>query len=87
MPRRKLTEAAVARPKLADFVNKGTSSDTPGVSRAAGTCMLTVRLAPELYHALRLAAVTRSAAGQQPDTQQAIVTAALQDWMKAHGHA
>lgn len=82
MPRRKLTDAAAAQPQLTDFVTKGTST----VSRAGGVCALTVRLTPELYHALRLAAVTRSTKGQQPDTQQAIVSAALEAWLGQHGH-
>lgn len=81
--RRKLTEAAAVHAQAQTFVASGTT--TPA-GKHAGTCTLTVRLQPDLYQALRLAAVKRSAAGQTPDTQQAIVAAALQAWLADAGH-
>ena len=83
MTRRKLTDAAQVQVQQAKAFVAGT---TPSAPAAGGACTLTVRLNPDLYHVLRRAAVDRSAKGLVPDSQQAIVAAALQAWLADAGH-
>jgi|694.fasta_scaffold35511_3 hypothetical protein len=81
--RRPMTTAAAAA-----FVQHGPAAARQPAQpvAATGTVMLSVRLRPDVMAAVRMAAVTRKNAGQQPATTQGVVQVALEEWLRSHGH-
>ena len=51
-----------------------------------GLGTLTVRLSPALLSALRIAAVQQRNAGEEPWSQQGIVSEALEEWLDERGY-
>ena len=55
-------------------------------SEPEGSITVSVRLPPRLVHALKQAASDRRLTGREPNTQQAIVAAALELWLSTHNY-
>lgn len=62
------------------------SGTTPPPQAAAGRLPLTTRVRADLAVALKRASLERELAGAQPHTVQDILEAALEPWLRVHGH-
>jgi len=51
-----------------------------------GLIPVTIRLRPEIAQGLKRASLERQLAGQEPNTQQDIVEAALEPWLRREGY-
>jgi hypothetical protein len=90
-PTKRKEETPMARPALKEeFTPPAQPAMVPNSPPAAfamsGVVSLNVRIEPEISTALLTASMQRKIQRQNPHTQRDIVSEALADWLRKHGH-